>query len=343
MKITGELLRSERMKKNLTIQDVSSSLKLSPRTITAIENGDLSQLPAKTFVRGFVRSYGDYLKLDITYVLNLFQEEVGTTKPIPVIEEIKVPARKEKPEQSFAEKKETKSEASESSMASSSIANKSNINQSIQDPSLNFKHGLNKNTIITVLVILFGIIAITGINSALTKYQKESQQSQVEEALHPTEPVVVASQPAAPAPVEQDLKFIDQVLMTLNFPALTPAQTAEEVPAEKPAAPTEDSTADIETTQIEQQEEISAEEAEAAPKKSVEIVLEALKDTSISYSKGNSKEFKNFDLKENTFQIIKSSTGLLIKIKNGNAVQVTVNGISQGLASKNDAPVELKY
>lgn len=342
MKITGELLRSERMKKNLTVQDVSSSLKLSPRTITAIESGDLSQLPAKTFVRGFVRSYSDYLKLDSTYVLNLFQEEVGTTKPVPVIEEIKVPARKEKSEQAFAEKKEAKSEMSESLAPSSPIASNSSINQSIQDPTLNFKNGLNRNTIITVIVILFGIIAITGINSALTKYQKESQQSQVEEALHPTEPVVVQSQPAAPEPVGKDLKFIDQI-MSMKFPSLLLNHKEEEKPAEKPPEPVTETTGDVETTQIEQKEEITAEEAEAAPKKSIEIVLEALKDTSISYAKGNSKEFKNFDLKENTFQIIKSSTGLLIKIKNGNAVQVTVNGISQGLASKNDAPVELKY
>lgn len=85
MKITGELLKNERINKNLTIQDVAVSLKLSAKIVAAIEAGNLDALPAKTFVRGFVKSYAQFLKLDPDVVLRQFQEEMGTTSPLPKV------------------------------------------------------------------------------------------------------------------------------------------------------------------------------------------------------------------------------------------------------------------
>src|SRR6478672_5779106 len=81
MKITGELLKSERIKLKLSQQDIAFALKLSPRIINAIEEGDVESLPAKTFVRGFVKSYADMLKLDSNLVLNQYYEEMGTSQP----------------------------------------------------------------------------------------------------------------------------------------------------------------------------------------------------------------------------------------------------------------------
>ena len=56
MKITGEILKTERLKKNYTVAEVANSLKLSSRIITSIESGSVEELPAKTFIRGFVKS-----------------------------------------------------------------------------------------------------------------------------------------------------------------------------------------------------------------------------------------------------------------------------------------------
>ncbi|MBC7421006.1 MAG: helix-turn-helix domain-containing protein [Bdellovibrio sp.] len=83
MKITGELLKSERIKQNLGVQDVAFSLKLSSKIITSIESGRLDELPAKTFVRGFVKSYAQLLKVDVDQVMRQFQEEMGSTNPMP--------------------------------------------------------------------------------------------------------------------------------------------------------------------------------------------------------------------------------------------------------------------
>lgn len=85
MKITGEMLKSERINKKLSVQDVAASLKLSSKIITAIEAGNLDELPAKTFVRGFVKSYAQLLNLDVHLVLRQFQEEMGSTNPLPKV------------------------------------------------------------------------------------------------------------------------------------------------------------------------------------------------------------------------------------------------------------------
>lgn len=83
MKITGELLKTERIRQNLTVQDIAQALKLSSKIINALESGETEVLPAKTFIRGFVKSYAQYLKLDTTQVMNQFQEEMGSTHPLP--------------------------------------------------------------------------------------------------------------------------------------------------------------------------------------------------------------------------------------------------------------------
>jgi cytoskeleton protein RodZ len=83
MKLTGELLKNERLNKNLSVQDVAQALKLSSKIVNSIEAGDTASLPAKTFVRGFVKSYAQLLKLDTDSVLRQFQEEMGSTTPLP--------------------------------------------------------------------------------------------------------------------------------------------------------------------------------------------------------------------------------------------------------------------
>ncbi len=83
MKITGELLKSERNRKNISVQDVALALKLSSKIINSIEAGQVENLPSKTFIRGFVKSYAQYLRLDADQVMRQFQEEMGTTHPLP--------------------------------------------------------------------------------------------------------------------------------------------------------------------------------------------------------------------------------------------------------------------
>jgi cytoskeleton protein RodZ len=53
----GETLRVARQLAGLSQEDIANKLKLSPRQIAAIETGDWSALPERTFTRGFMRNY----------------------------------------------------------------------------------------------------------------------------------------------------------------------------------------------------------------------------------------------------------------------------------------------
>jgi len=62
----GARLRLAREMRSLSVSDVAQTLKLGPRQVEALENGDWQALPGQTFIRGFVRNYARMLQLDPT-------------------------------------------------------------------------------------------------------------------------------------------------------------------------------------------------------------------------------------------------------------------------------------
>ena len=60
----GARLRQAREARTLSVDDVAQLLKLGPRQVVSLENGDWQGLPGQTFVRGFVRNYARMLQID---------------------------------------------------------------------------------------------------------------------------------------------------------------------------------------------------------------------------------------------------------------------------------------
>ncbi len=60
----GLVLRTEREKRNLSLDDVAETLKVSAKVLRGIESGDKESLPHAVYVRGFILSYGKMLGLD---------------------------------------------------------------------------------------------------------------------------------------------------------------------------------------------------------------------------------------------------------------------------------------
>lgn len=87
MKEIGQQLREAREKRKLSIQDVAVATKINTKIVKAIEEGDEDSLPAKPFLRGFVQTYARYLELNVDDVMKRFLEAHGSTKPKPVITE----------------------------------------------------------------------------------------------------------------------------------------------------------------------------------------------------------------------------------------------------------------
>ena len=60
----GGQLRAAREAAHLSVDEVASALKFSPRQIEALEADDFASLPGSTIVRGFIRNYARFLKVD---------------------------------------------------------------------------------------------------------------------------------------------------------------------------------------------------------------------------------------------------------------------------------------
>jgi cytoskeleton protein RodZ len=75
----GALLGAAREASGLSIDAVAQQLKLAPRQVRALEEGDYTHLPGRTFVRGFVRNYARLLHLDPDAVVGALP--VGAAAP----------------------------------------------------------------------------------------------------------------------------------------------------------------------------------------------------------------------------------------------------------------------
>jgi cytoskeleton protein RodZ len=81
----GENLRTVREAQGLSVLELASRLRLGVRQIEALEAGDFSHLPGKTFVRGIVRSYARELKLDVAQLLSLLDQVEELAAPALVL------------------------------------------------------------------------------------------------------------------------------------------------------------------------------------------------------------------------------------------------------------------
>ncbi|MDT3777073.1 DUF4115 domain-containing protein [Nitrospira sp. MA-1] len=72
METLGGLFRQTRERQRLSLEQIASKTRIQQRHLQAIEEEDFASLPAKVFVKGFVRSYARSLGLDEDNALQLF-------------------------------------------------------------------------------------------------------------------------------------------------------------------------------------------------------------------------------------------------------------------------------
>jgi cytoskeleton protein RodZ len=70
----GQLLRTARVNRGLSVEDVARQLRLSVRQITALEEDDYDKLVSNTFLRGFVRNYAKLLQIDASPLLQQLEQ-----------------------------------------------------------------------------------------------------------------------------------------------------------------------------------------------------------------------------------------------------------------------------
>lgn len=78
----GGALRIAREKQGLSLNDVTSRLKISNKQIEAIEADNFTALPESTIVKGFIRNYAKLLKLDAGPLLDAYNVLVPSKEPL---------------------------------------------------------------------------------------------------------------------------------------------------------------------------------------------------------------------------------------------------------------------
>ncbi len=68
----GGALLTARESQGLSIQDIATRLRLSPKQITALEADNFAALPEPTIVRGFIRNYAKQLKINAEPLLDAY-------------------------------------------------------------------------------------------------------------------------------------------------------------------------------------------------------------------------------------------------------------------------------
>ena len=75
MKHISDVLREERIRKGLSIDDVVASIKIRKSFVVAIEEGKFQELPSESYALGFVKNYGSFLGIPESRTTALFRRE----------------------------------------------------------------------------------------------------------------------------------------------------------------------------------------------------------------------------------------------------------------------------
>ena len=314
MKITGELLKTERLKKNYTVAEVASSLKLSSRIITSIESGSVDELPAKTFIRGFVKSYAQFLKLDSDLILRQFLEEMGSTQPLP-----KVPPPLSPTDQA-------KSKISKTKTTTAATTN------------LDINQESKKKTLIYTSMAAALLVVIIVINNIIDKYQKES-------IVDTAAAVGMAAQPLVQMPA-QPLQQSENILAPVTSTEV--AGTDKVMSSVSPIQNTIENSKTVEKNPENSISEVkittsSPTDFEPSLGQPIELIVEAKKEAEFFYAKGNTKNFTRVQLAPKEIQVIRSPSGLHLKAEDGSLLRLILNGVDKGQASASSKPVRLTF
>lgn len=76
-------MREAREERGLTLLQVEIDTRIRSAILQALEEGDLDNLPPEPFLRGLIRSYASYLRLDVGQVLDLYAADRSPTVPSP--------------------------------------------------------------------------------------------------------------------------------------------------------------------------------------------------------------------------------------------------------------------
>lgn len=85
MESVGQILKTARIEKNLTLEDAEKATSIRSKYLQAIEEDNYANTPGEVFVKGIIRTYGNYLGLDGLELVNIYK----ANKSGQVVENVK--------------------------------------------------------------------------------------------------------------------------------------------------------------------------------------------------------------------------------------------------------------
>src|SRR5512135_91661 len=81
----GKYLQDARVARGIDLREAAQQTRISAQYLKALEEEDFSKLPGEVFVKGFLKGYAKYLRLDETEIVRLYAEiqQKGTSASPP--------------------------------------------------------------------------------------------------------------------------------------------------------------------------------------------------------------------------------------------------------------------
>jgi cytoskeleton protein RodZ len=73
----GASLREARTRRGLSLEDVTDSLRIRQRYVTALEDEQWDLMPGEAYAKGFLRMYAEYLGLNGSLYIDEYNERIA--------------------------------------------------------------------------------------------------------------------------------------------------------------------------------------------------------------------------------------------------------------------------
>lgn len=97
MQTVGEILRSEREKKGLSVKDIEIGTSIRTLYIKAIEENDYKVVPGEVYLKGFIRNYANYLGLDAQSIMEVYKQSQEPQMPAEKTPEVQKKPQEQAP------------------------------------------------------------------------------------------------------------------------------------------------------------------------------------------------------------------------------------------------------
>ena len=172
----GDILRKERERQRMTIQEIEDGTSIRASYIEAIESGEYDKMPGRVYAKGFIKNYANFLGLNGEEIVKQFMTEVSP--PAEVVEQTKDVKPSESKPKSF----------SVSGRRLEEVGNKFSSNHLVA-------------AIIAIAVLVGGFFYFKGSGTEVAQSEvTKPQEVQQPATPAPTETVVTTPASAAPAP-----------------------------------------------------------------------------------------------------------------------------------------------